>query len=430
MAASSSPTLRVGNSDIKPSTSPGRKPSTGMLCRMSSSGSRSRSAAGDFAAAQPNPSAKRYEIKSARTPRDSEYNVYQGSAAGLRSMRTACENGASNSRANETTTAITPPSRQRIAVVVSFGEPESGGGQAQRLHPRELFKLRPDARDDDGNDGRAERRAPLHATRGAWPARGGAARRPRRTPRLRPPAARPPRRGRPRAPLLRPARRRSVTGPARHPGGLAGARGRPRGPARALGARPPHGDRLLVGGIARPAVRARASRPDRPTGARLLGARDGRVARRIRAPLRGPHGPAVDRAQPRRPRSVRPLPDRSRKVSPHRVRAIRRRLFSRPEPREGNDPVSRHRAHSAGGVGESGDLRPPPADPADLPERDGSPRPVAARHLRPDAPRGGAGDCGTALDGCDRAGHRACAARGGDGGLRAGAGRVPAAALI
>src|SRR5947209_11309731 len=37
---------------------------------------------------------------SARTPRDSEYNVYQGSAAGLRSMRTACENGASNSRAN------------------------------------------------------------------------------------------------------------------------------------------------------------------------------------------------------------------------------------------------------------------------------------------------------------------------------------------
>src|SRR2546426_164625 len=93
---------------------------------------------------------------------------------------------------------------------------------------------------------------------------------------------------------------------------------------------------------------------------------------------------------PRRPRSVRPLPDRSRKVSPHRVRAIRRRLFSRPEPREGNDPVSRHRAHSAGGVGESGDLRPPPADPADLPERDRSPRPAAARHLRPDAPRGGA----------------------------------------
>ena len=97
-----------------------------MLCRMSSSGSRSRSAAGDFAAAQPNPSAKRYEIKSARTPRDSEYNVYQGSAAGLRSMRTACENGASNSRANETTTAITPPSRQRIAMSAS---PSRAGGK-------------------------------------------------------------------------------------------------------------------------------------------------------------------------------------------------------------------------------------------------------------------------------------------------------------
>src|SRR2546425_721545 len=93
---------------------------------------------------------------------------------------------------------------------------------------------------------------------------------------------------------------------------------------------------------------------------------------------------------PRRPRGVRPLPHRSRKVSPHRVRAIRRRLFSRPEPREGNDPVSHHRAHSAGGVGESGDLRSPPADPADLPERDGSPRPAPARHLRPLAPRSGA----------------------------------------
>src|SRR5438093_739278 len=57
---------------------------------------------------------------------------------------------------------------------------------------------------------------------------------------------------------------------------------------------------------------------------------------------------------------------------------------------EENDPVSRHRAHSAGGVGESGDLRSPPADPADLPERDGSPRPAPARHLRPHAPRSGA----------------------------------------
>src|SRR5439155_806839 len=92
IAASSSPTLRVGNSDMRPSTSPGRKPSTGMLCRMSSSGKRSRSAARDVAAAHPNPSANTYEIRSASTPRDSEYSVYLGSAAGLRSMRTACEN--------------------------------------------------------------------------------------------------------------------------------------------------------------------------------------------------------------------------------------------------------------------------------------------------------------------------------------------------
>ncbi len=97
-----------------------------MLWRMSSSGSRSRSAAGDFAAAHPNPSAKRYEIKSASTPRDSEYRVYLGNAAGLRSMRTACESGASNSRANETTIAITPPNRQRIAMSAS---PRRAGGK-------------------------------------------------------------------------------------------------------------------------------------------------------------------------------------------------------------------------------------------------------------------------------------------------------------
>src|SRR6059036_3500295 len=86
----------------------------------------------------------------------------------------------------------------------------------------------------------------------------------------------------------------------RRPGGLAGARSRPRGPARPLGARPPHRDRLFLGGPARPALRARASRPDRPARARLIGARNGGVARRIRAPPRGPDGPAVDRAQPRR----------------------------------------------------------------------------------------------------------------------------------
>ena len=67
--------LRVGNSDISPSTSPGRNPSTGMLWRMSSIGSSTRSAARDLAAAQPKPSAKRYEIASAITPRASEYSV-------------------------------------------------------------------------------------------------------------------------------------------------------------------------------------------------------------------------------------------------------------------------------------------------------------------------------------------------------------------
>src|SRR5213079_356674 len=156
-----------------------------------------------------------------------------------------------------------------------------------------LFKWRRDARGDDGNNGRAERCPPLHPTRGTWSARGRAARRPRRPPRLPPPAVRPPHGRRPRAPLLRPARRRPVTGPPRRPGGLARARGRPRGPARPLGARPPHRDRLFLGGPARPALRARASRPDRPARARLIGARNGGVARRIRAPLRGSHGPAV-----------------------------------------------------------------------------------------------------------------------------------------
>src|SRR6266404_3201661 len=117
---------------------------------------------------------------------------------------------------------------------------------------------------------------------------------------------------------------------------------------------------------------------------------------------------AARMAQPRRPHGVRPLPDRSRKVSPHRVRAIRRRLFSRPESGEGDDSVSRHRAYPAGGVGESGELRPPRADPPDLSERDRSPLSARSWSLRPHAPRSRTRDRGPALRGRDRAGHGTC----------------------
>ena len=122
--------MRVGKSDIRPSTSPGRKPSTGMLWRMSSIGNSRRSAARDFAAAQPKPSAKTYEMASAITPRASEYSVYFGSALGRRSICTTCRSGASNSRANATTAAIAPPSRQRIATSASPSRRIAGGVRA------------------------------------------------------------------------------------------------------------------------------------------------------------------------------------------------------------------------------------------------------------------------------------------------------------
>src|SRR2546427_499715 len=85
--------------------------------------------------------------------------------------------------------------------------------------------------------------------------------------------------------------------------------------------------------------------------------------------------------------------------------------------------------YSWGGMGEPGELRPAPAHPADLSERHRSPLPAAARRVRPHAPRGRARDRGAALHGRDRAGYGACAARRGDGGVRAGAGRVPASRL-
>src|SRR5258708_4776924 len=101
--------------------------------------------------------------------------------------------------------------------------------------------------------------------------------------------------------------------------------------------------------------------------------------------------------------------------------------LARTDP--GNDPVSRHRAHPQSGMGESGELRPAPADPADLPERHRSPLAAAARRVRPHAPRGRARDRGAALHGGHRAGHGACTTRRGHGAVRAGAGRVPASRL-
>src|SRR2546425_5135001 len=86
MAASSSPTLRVGKSAMRPSTKPGRKPSTGMLCRMSSSGSSSRSAARERAAVHPNTSANPYETRSASTPRVSEYSRSEEHTSELQSL--------------------------------------------------------------------------------------------------------------------------------------------------------------------------------------------------------------------------------------------------------------------------------------------------------------------------------------------------------
>src|SRR5690242_275512 len=113
IAASSRPAFRLGKSATSPSTSPGRKPSTGMLWRMSRSGSRNRSAVWEDAAAHPNTSANPYEMISAKTPRDSEYSVYFGSADGDRSMWMACTYGAPNSRANATTPPIVAPMKHR-----------------------------------------------------------------------------------------------------------------------------------------------------------------------------------------------------------------------------------------------------------------------------------------------------------------------------
>ncbi len=50
IAASSSPMLLCGKSATRASTSPGMNPSTGMLCRMSSSGTSTRSARWSLAA--------------------------------------------------------------------------------------------------------------------------------------------------------------------------------------------------------------------------------------------------------------------------------------------------------------------------------------------------------------------------------------------
>src|SRR5258708_19148624 len=77
-----------------------------MLCRMSRIGSNTRSAARDGAVTAPNTSAKTYEMTSATTPRISENNVYRGSAAGERSICTACANGRSACRANATIAPI------------------------------------------------------------------------------------------------------------------------------------------------------------------------------------------------------------------------------------------------------------------------------------------------------------------------------------
>jgi len=49
-AASSRPTLVIGNRATNASTTPGMKPSTGMLCRMSSSGTSTFSARRSLAA--------------------------------------------------------------------------------------------------------------------------------------------------------------------------------------------------------------------------------------------------------------------------------------------------------------------------------------------------------------------------------------------
>src|SRR5207302_7283604 len=230
--------------------------------------------------------------------------------------------------------------------------------------PPERGKLRRDG----PNDGRPERRPHLHATRRRRPAGRGAARRSRRPPRLPASPVRPPR-ARPYSPLLRPARRWPVTGPARHARRVARARGRPRGPARSLAPRPRHTARLLLGRSAGDALRPRASRPDRPARPRFGRTPHGGVARRVRAPPGGPHGPAVGRPRPGRTHRRRPVAHRSRKVPPPRVRAIGRGLLPRPATRTRDDPVSRHRPYAGGGVAEPGSLRFPRAAQADLPRR-------------------------------------------------------------
>src|SRR5437764_297510 len=194
-------------------------------------------------------------------------------------------------------------------------------------------------RRDGPDDGRPERRPPLHATRRRRPLLGRrAARRSRRPPRLPAPAVRPAR-ARSHAPLLRPARRWPVTGPARYPRRVARARGRPRGVARPLGPGPRGAARLFLGRPARAALRPGASHPDRPARPGLGGAAHGGVARGIRAPPRCPHGRAVARPGPGRAHRQRTVAHRSRKVPPPRVRALGGGLLSPPEGRARDDPV-------------------------------------------------------------------------------------------
>ena len=70
--ASSRPTLLPGKIRASARTTPGMKPRTGMLCRMSSSGMRIRCATGSFAAQKPYVSVNASEQTYASSPRESE----------------------------------------------------------------------------------------------------------------------------------------------------------------------------------------------------------------------------------------------------------------------------------------------------------------------------------------------------------------------
>src|SRR5882672_1108783 len=95
---SSRPSCLRGNRATIASITPGRKLSTGIDCRISSKGSKTRAARSDFAAAKPYASANSSDRTYAIAMRTSEYAAYSGSARGLDEMCATGVNGANQMR--------------------------------------------------------------------------------------------------------------------------------------------------------------------------------------------------------------------------------------------------------------------------------------------------------------------------------------------